>query len=293
MPSVKTTVATTSVDVSWVRRFLELVMKYDILSMSSSMAYYTVLSMTPFLLLIFAALNFIGWKNYPAFQHELILTLGPAVSTAIQSIQQRLQDSGAVIDFGIFTFLTFIFSSMGIVSELQRTLNTILLGSTEAGQSSTKEAFFDWLKTRAYALIALIFCIFVVMGSFALSVAFRFFIQAQNEFLWEAVRFLASFLIFSGVFFFLFRYLPIQRQTAYFAARAGLICSTLFHVGKYLIEGYFIRVDMTSGYGALSSAVLLLLWAYYNGLIIILSACLSKAIFYQHSSSDIVSVGKQ
>ncbi len=295
MPTAKNTAspsASTSADLSWIRRFFDTVTKYDILSMSSSMAYYTVLSMTPFLLLIFATLNFIGWNNYPDFQRELIETLGPTMSTALYSIQERLQDSGSVIDFGIFTSLTFIFSSMGIVSELQRTLNTILFGMSVADGMSTKEALLDWMKTRAYALLALMFCILVVVGSFALSVVFRFYVQSQNETLWEILRFVASFLIFSGVFFFLFRYLPAKRQSIFFAARAGVICSSLFHIGKYLIESYFLRVDMSTGYGALSSSVLLLLWAYYNGLIIILSACLAKAIFYQESS-ETVSLGKQ
>lgn len=291
-PTTKTASISASTDLSWVRRFFDIVMKYDVLSMASSMAYYTVLSITPLLLLIFATLNFIGWNSYPDFQRELIETLGPTIATALQSIQGRLQESGSVIDFGIFTLLTFIFSSMGIVSELQRTLNTILFGLPNTDGVSTKQAMLDWIKTRGFALLALVVCIFVVVGSFALSVAFRFYIQAQNEVLWEIVRFTASFLIFSGVFFFLFRYLPSKRQTIFFAARAGVICSSLFHIGKYLIESYFLRVDMTSGYGALSSFVLLLLWAYYNGLVIILSACLSKALFHE-DDSDIVSAEKQ
>ena len=71
----------------------------------------------------------------------------------------------------------------------------------------------------------------------------------------------------------------MKRQSFAFAARAGVICSSLFHIGKYLLESYFLRVDMSTGYGALSSFVLLLLWAYYNALIVLISACAAKAAF--------------
>lgn len=275
----------TTTHFKWVRSFFDLIMRHDILSMSSSLAYYTVLSITPFLLLIFATMNFVGWNNFPEFQNEMVKTLGPTMGTAMQSIQDRLNDGGAVVDFGVFTFLTFTLSAMGIIAELQRSLNMILFGYSTNKDASTREAIIDWLQTRAITLVALVFCVAVVVGSFALAVAFRFFIQSQNEMLWEVVRFVASFLIFSGVFFFLFRYLPMKRQSVDFSARAGVICSTLFHIGKYIIESYFLRVDMRTGYGALSSFVLLLLWAYYNALIIVVSTCAAKALFYNEDKT--------
>lgn len=274
-----TTTPVPAVNPTWFHDLYEILFRNNILSLSSSLAYYTILALTPFLLLTFAAMSFIGWHNFPDLQHEIVETMGPSMEMAFLSIQSRLQDSGAVIDFGVFTLLTFVLSSMGFISELQSSLSLILVGTTENEQQTTFQAIKEWLETRALGLLALIFCVFVVLGSFALAIAFKFFIQAQNEAWWEVTRFIASYLVFSGVFFFLFRYMPIKKQSIGFAARAGVICSSLFHIGKYLIESYFLRIDMTKGYGALSSFVVLLLWAYYNALIILFSACVAKALF--------------
>lgn len=262
------------------RQFFTILGEKDILSLSSAVAYYTVLSLTPFLLLMFAFVGWIGWQDYPGFQQNVVEALGPSAVIVLQAVQDRLQGDNGGMAFGVFGVLTLLFSASGIISELQNSLNVILKDHERTDAKKVERtAWTVWFETKALAVLALLFCIFIATVSFVISVLLRYLLPLDDEIFWNVVKLLFSFAVFSVVFCFMFRYLPKERQSWKFSWRAGLFCSVLFHVGKSALEMYFAISAIQSSYGALSSFIVLLLWAYYNGLIILVSACFARAFF--------------
>jgi membrane protein len=58
----------------------------------------------------------------------------------------------------------------------------------------------------------------------------------------------------------------------------------LFSVGKFLIGLYLGRSGVTSGFGAASSVVILLVWVYYSAQIFLLGAELTCIYTYRYGS---------
>lgn len=273
------------------REFLDLLTETNILSLSSAVAYYTVLSLTPFLLLTFAALGAIGWRSFPEFQQGVIEALGPNAVIVLQGVQDRLQGDEGGLAFGIFGGVTLLFSATLVISELQNALNILFLRDhrREEADDPDRASWALWLETKALAVLALLFCIFIATVSFVISVAIRLLLPLEDEVFWTLMRQLFSFVVFSILFCFMFRYLPRRRQPWVFSWKAGMLCSVLFHLGKAALEVYFSVSVVKSSYGAMSSFIVLLLWAYYNGLIILVSAAFAHAFFRGRDGSAPIS----
>src|SRR6218665_3059955 len=80
------------------------VMENDILGMSASIAYYTVLSLTPFLLLLFAFATAVGWQDVPKITSGISEVMGPGAGVVLESLQHRLKADSGGVAFGIFGF---------------------------------------------------------------------------------------------------------------------------------------------------------------------------------------------
>ncbi len=70
----------------------------------------------------------------------------------------------------------------------------------------------------------------------------------------------------------IFKILPdanIQWRSVWIGA---LITALLFTLGKFLLSFYFGQADPSSTFGSAGSIILLLLWAYYSGMIFLFGA---------------------
>ncbi len=263
-----------------------LIFQKDLLGMSASVAYYTVLALTPFLLLFFGFLGFFGWRNSPEVRDEITRVLGPAAAIVLNSLQTRLEQDQGILAFSILGFLTLIISATGVITQLQVSLDEILFEPNLSPAAETISANFEpamiatWLHTKVLSVLTLIFCVFIATMTLVSTVAIRVLLPIESQIFWHTLTALGSFVIFWLVFTGMFRYLPNLAQCSWrFCWKAGALCSTLFLCGKWGMEFFFTHSGIESSYGALSSFVIFLLWAYYNGLTILLSACLAKGFF--------------
>jgi len=76
----------------------------------------------------------------------------------------------------------------------------------------------------------------------------------------------------ANLFAVIFKILPdanIQWRSVWIGA---LITALLFTLGKFLLSFYFRQADPSSTFGSAGSIILLLLWAYYSGMIFLFGA---------------------
>jgi membrane protein len=70
----------------------------------------------------------------------------------------------------------------------------------------------------------------------------------------------------------IFKILPDVRLAWRDVLTGAVITALLFNLGKYVFGRYFIRIDLTSTYGAASSLVIALLWIYYSAQVLLFGA---------------------
>jgi membrane protein len=93
----------------------------------------------------------------------------------------------------------------------------------------------------------------------------------------QVIDLLVSFLVVSGLFALLFKYVPdaiIGWKDVWLGA---LVTGFLFTLGKYFIGAYLATTAVASSYGAAGSVVIVLIWAYYSALILFFGAELTQA----------------
>ena len=88
----------------------------------------------------------------------------------------------------------------------------------------------------------------------------------------EAVNFAVSFGLVTAVFAMIYKFMPSVHIAWRDVVVGALVTAALFTVGKYLIGLYIGKSGVTSGFGAASSVVLLLVWVSSSAHIFLVGA---------------------
>jgi membrane protein len=100
----------------------------------------------------------------------------------------------------------------------------------------------------------------------------------------QATDFLLSFVLITCLFALIYKIMP-RAHVAWREVWVGAIfTSFLFILGKSLIGLYIGKSDITSGFGAAASLVVMLIWVYYSSQIFLLGAEFTHA--YSSASRD-------
>jgi membrane protein len=81
-----------------------------------------------------------------------------------------------------------------------------------------------------------------------------------------------SFAVISLLFAAMFKVLPDAKVAWRSALIGGVVTGLLFVLGKYLIGLYIGNSNPGEAYGAAGSLIVMLLWIYYSGLIVLFGA---------------------
>ena len=84
-------------------------------------------------------------------------------------------------------------------------------------------------------------------------------------------------LVFAAVFSAMFKFLPDAEITWRQVSVGGLATSVLFVAGKSLIGLYLGSSAIASFYGAAGSLAVVLVWVYYNAILVLFGAELTRA----------------
>jgi membrane protein len=85
-----------------------------------------------------------------------------------------------------------------------------------------------------------------------------------GEALWHAVQLTVSSIVLAVLFAALFRYLPKKRIPWGDVALAAIVTAVLFVFGKFLLGLYLGKAAVGSRYGAASSIIVVMVWAYWS-----------------------------
>ncbi len=243
--------------------------------LSAALAYYTIFSLAPLLVIIMAIVGLVLGREQAGGQvaQQLESVLGPQMASALQGIAQSAQSPGSGIVAGAIGFIVLIVGASGVFYELHSSLNTIW----EVQRKSAK-GIMGVIKTRLSSFLIIFVVGLLLLVALALSAAISAFGQYFSgtipgmSYLLQGANFVLSFVVIGLLFAIIYKMLPdanIRWSDVWVGAG---VTSLLFVIGKLLIGLYLGKSTVASPYGAAGSLVILLAFIYYSAQIFFLGA---------------------
>jgi membrane protein len=246
--------------------------------LGASLAFFTLLSLAPLLVVIVAV-------GAAAFGHraaegqlawEIGDLVGPAGAQSIQELIRGAYKPQAGLVATILSLLTLIFGATSVTVELHEALNIIWHVPVKAGNFSSR--ITDFVKERLLSLLLVLGAGFVLVVSLIWSAWIaamgRFFgsVLSVPEPILHLVGFVVSFIAITLVFAAIYKFVP-DVQLDWGDVIVGACFSALvFVIGKQLLALYLGKVGLASAYGAAGSLVTVLVWVYYSAQLFFLGA---------------------
>ncbi len=245
------------------------------LAQGAALAYYTLFSMAPLLVLVIALAGLALGRS--AAEGELVDRIaglvGPESARLLSGMIGQVGRPRSGVLATAASLLTMVFGATGVFAQLQASLNDIFRAPQPA---RTGVRGFVRQRLAAFAMIlgvgALLFVSLVLSAVVA---AVRGFVTAHLPLLGRLLPLLdvaLSLAVLTALFALVYKVLPDVRLRWRDVWLGAGVTGGLFTLGKSLIALYLGRVVRTSVYGAAGSLVLLLLWIYYSSQILFLGA---------------------
>ena len=247
---------------------------------SASLAYYTVFSLAPLIVIIVSISGFLFGRE--AMQGEIYQQLkGLVGNDAALQIQQNIRNihlSGDTPVATIISIAVLLMGSTAIFGEIQDSLNKIW-----GLKVKSKGVWWKVILNRVLSFSVVISMGFLLIVSLiinALVTGLRKWlldnISVTTEIIVSAVDLLLSLSITTMIFAVIFKVLPDARIKWKDVIYGALFTSILFMLGKYGIAYYIGQSDFASLYGAAGSIIIILVWSYYSSVILFLGAEFTK-----------------
>ncbi len=258
------------------------------LSRGASIAFYTVTSLAPVLLIVvaIAALAFGQDAANDALAGELSGLVGKESATLLQEAAKSAAAPGRGAWATLIGVATLLVSASGVFGELQSTLNAIW-GAKPQGTTLSR-----LIRARAASLglvATLGFLLIVSLVISTLLTAFGSYLETHlplGGLLLRLANLLVSMGLIALLFAAIYKVLPDTPLAWRDVAVGAVATSLLFTIGKTLIGWYLGSSAVASAYGAAGALFLVLLWIYYSAQIFLLGAEFTKAYAHRHGSKQ-------
>lgn len=242
--------------------------------LAASLSYYTLLSLSPLLVLAIAAAGLVFGEEAARGQiaQQLRQVFGAEAGDAIQAMVAHANQPGSGVLGTVVGVVVLFFGASGVFGELQDSLNTIWEVAPRPGRG-----VLGLVKDRFFSFTMVIGVAFLLLVSLVISAALAAMGQwlstfAGVEWLWQGVNFVVSLAMITLLFALVFKVIPdvkIRWRDVWIGAS---VTAVLFTVGKFLIGLYVGKTGVASPYGAAGSLVVIVIWVFYSAHILFIGA---------------------
>jgi membrane protein len=260
----------------------------EALSRGAAIAFYTVTSIAPVLLIVIAIAGLVFGEDAAknAIVAQLSDLMGPQTAEVLQSAVASAASKSSGTIATIVGVITLMVTASGIFGEMQSTLNAIWKAEPKGMTVSRL------IRARAASLGLVAALGLLLIVSLVVSAALTAFgnyldsILPFGELLFPAMNFLVSLLPISVLFSAIYKVLPDRHLEWRDVAVGGVVTAVLFNIGKSLIGWYIGSSVVASSYGAAGALIVLLLWVYYSIQLFLLGAEFTKIYANHHGSKQ-------
>ena len=244
----------------------------------AALAYYVLLSLGPFLVLLIGFLEF--FLNEAAVREGIIRTLqtslGSRAAETASTVIGRVEVPDLLSPASFITVALLLFGATAAFTNVRGSLNEIW--GVEPEDLSKKQIALDLLRARFQGFVMMLFTGLVLTISFLITsitsvVAERLEEWVPNGSILVQLADAGLSLLFIGVLFAaIYRTLPsveVEWNTVWVGAFATAL---FFVVGKWIVAQLLASASWTSYYGPGASVVTFLAWIYFSAQIFFLGA---------------------
>ncbi|MGZ8545230.1 MAG: YihY/virulence factor BrkB family protein [Flavisolibacter sp.] len=252
-----------------------------VLKLSGSLAYFTVFSIGPMLLvMIFLADVFYGREAVEGrIFHQLNGLVGPQAAKQIQDIISNATLSGKTTLTAIIGFTTLLIGATTVFSEIQDSINTIW-----NLKPKPKKGWLKILINRLLSFSVVVGLGFVLLVSLIMNGLIEGLMdRLQQNYPELTVRLvyifniIITFIVITLLFSIIYKVLPDAKIKWKDVLIGAMSTAVLFMLGKFAMSFYIGQSDVGSTYGTAGSLVVLLLWVYYSSVILYFGAEFTKS----------------
>jgi membrane protein len=254
-------------------------MDKNALRLSAALAYYSLFSLAPLLVL---SVGLAGWffgadAVTGQLNEELRGFVGQQAAGVIQSMVQSTSRPEKSLLATIVGAVTLLIGASGVFGELKDALNTIWEVKLKPG--------LGWrllVRQRLLSFSMVLVIGFLLLVSFLLTTLLNAFnkwvatILQVPAWVWGGAGVLLSFVVVTFLFALIFKVLPDVTIDWRHTWIGALATALLFEIGKFGLAYYLGRESTASSFGAAGAVVLLLLWVYYASGILLFGASFTR-----------------
>ncbi len=256
-------------------------------SMGAALAFYTLFSMAPLLLLVIAIAGLVIGADTARglIFDQLNELLGEKGAGAIEAILKAADNREKGLMAAAASLATLVLGATSVFAELRRDLDRIWKFKKEQVRG-----IWRIVGARLWSFGLVLTIGFLLMVSLALSAGVTAFgsllasYVSGAAFLLRALEFMVSFVVITGLFAMIYKMLPSVRLEWNDVWVGAAVTSLLFWVGKYLIGLYLAKSAVASPFGAAGTLVVVIVWVYYSAQIFFLGAEFTRAYAVRRGS---------
>ena len=248
--------------------------------LGAALAYYTVFSLAPLMLVLLALFGLIYGGSEQArtkILDQLQYFIDPSGLKVIEDIANNAAHPKAGISAAVIGIVIAVFGASGIFGQLQDALNTIWDVKPKPGRG-----IFGFIRARflSFAMVGgVCFLLLVSLTVENVLKGLHNYLQSVvpgGHYLGLAVFYLFDLAVIVFLFAMIFRYLPDAKIAWRDVWTGAALTAVLFIIGKFLLNLYLGSGSAGSAYGAAGSLITLLLWVFYSAQILLFGGEFTK-----------------
>jgi len=249
--------------------------------LSASLAYYTVFSMGPLLLMIIAICGLFLKKEAVegSIYTQLEGFVGHDTALQLQHIIKNASLAGKSTLSAIIGGVALLLGATGVFAEIQDSINMIW-----GLKAKPRKGLIILLRNRFMSFSVIVSLGFLLLVSLSISTLIEGFSNRLKAAypdvtvnVFYVINIVLSFVITTAIFFVVFKVLPDAKIRWKDIGAGAVTTALLFMLGKFGISFYISKVNIGTTYGTAGSLVVLLLWVYYSSIILYFGAEFTKS----------------
>lgn len=249
--------------------------------MSAALAYYTVFSIAPMMIVVITLCDIFYGRNAieGTIYGQIKSFVGEQAALQIQQLIRNATVSRDISWASVVGIVALIFAATGVFAEIQDSINLIWHLKAKPKKGWVKMLVNRLLSFSMVVVLGFILLVSLVVNALldALVKEIMRFVPEGTFYVTYLVNMLLTFAIISFLFGVIFKVLPDAKIKWKDVRMGAFTTAILFMIGKFVIGYYLGKTKVTSSYGAAGSVVIILLWVYYSATILYIGAAFTRA----------------
>ena len=262
-------------------------MEDRVMKLSAALAYYTIFSLTPLIIIIISSTTlFLGDNMDPNTKifGEISEMVGVEAANQLRSFVTNANLTGKSTLGLIIGAITLIVGSTAIFIEIQDSINLIWKVRAVPKKGWMKLIINRLLSFSLIVSLGFLLLVSLIINSIVVGIgdkigeyAAMIGVEQVSEWLMVLVTNALTLTVVTSIFATIFKVLPDVNLKWKTAIVGAVFTALLFSLGKYGIGIYIEKGNPGSAFGAAGSIIVILVWIYYTSIILYFGAEFTQA----------------